>query len=229
MEFRFYIYRHIRKDINEPFYIGIGTKPKKYTTHAEEYKRAFKSCDRKQIWKNIVSKTDFKVDIISESNDYEEIKAMEKYFISLYGRKNNRTGILSNLTDGGEGTHGRIWKPTKEHIEKVIESNKRRKLTPEHLMALNNGRRNKPTSEESRKRYSLSKIGIKPTEESKLKNSIAHRNGNHPKAKKVICTESGIIFDCVKDAAKHFGRNYNRLSRNIRERPHTTTLIYYYG
>lgn len=226
MEFRFYIYRHIRLDINEPFYIGIGTKPKKFNTYTEEYRRAFKSCDRKQIWKNIVSKTEFKVDIIYESNNYEEIQNMEKYFISLYGRKNNGTGILSNLTDGGEGSHGRIWKPTKEHIEKVIESNKRRKLTPEHLMALNNGRRNKPTSDESRQRYREASLGRKHSDYSKNKNRECRIGGKNWNAKRVKDTITQKEFDCLKDAAKFYGKSYNRLSRDMYENPHRNNLIY---
>jgi len=35
---------------------------------------------------------------------WEQACEKEKEFISLYGRKNTKTGVLCNMTDGGEGT-----------------------------------------------------------------------------------------------------------------------------
>ena len=37
------------------------------------------------------------------------IKDKEKEFIALYGRKNNNTGILANMTEGGDGTLGAVY------------------------------------------------------------------------------------------------------------------------
>ena len=39
---------------------------------------------------------------------WDEACTKEIEFIKLYGRKDNNTGILVNLTDGGEGTLGVI-------------------------------------------------------------------------------------------------------------------------
>lgn len=36
---------------------------------------------------------------------------MEECLVSMFGRKNNGTGILLNLTDGGEGVSGRVVSP----------------------------------------------------------------------------------------------------------------------
>lgn len=97
-----FVYRHIRIDKNEPFYIGIGTNNKKN----KKYKRSEIYKNRNIIWKQIVAKTRYKIEIIYESNDYNEIIKKEIEFISLYGRINNKTGILANMTDGGEGNLG---------------------------------------------------------------------------------------------------------------------------
>lgn len=43
-----YVYRHIRLDKNEPFYIGIGSN--------ETYKRANTIKDRNKIWYDIAAK-----------------------------------------------------------------------------------------------------------------------------------------------------------------------------
>jgi hypothetical protein len=103
-----YLYRHIRLDKNEPFYIGIGTKPKAFLYYSTEYNRAYNKSRRNNIWKKITNKTSYEVEILLESDDYDFIKQKEIEFIALYGRINNKTGILTNLTDGGEGTKGLV-------------------------------------------------------------------------------------------------------------------------
>jgi hypothetical protein len=106
-----YLYRHIRLDKSEPFYIGIGTKTNvKFKTFTSEYRRAF-SKQRKdsKIWNLITSKTNYEVEILFESDDYDFIKKKEIEFISLYGRINTNTGTLSNMTDGGDGSLGKVY------------------------------------------------------------------------------------------------------------------------
>jgi len=102
MDYKYYCYRHIRLDTNQPFYIGIGTKDAKYSTFKSEYRRAFQKTNRNPIWKNIVAKAGYKVEIIFESNLKEEIKNKEIEFIFLYKRK-EENGKLCNFTDGGDG------------------------------------------------------------------------------------------------------------------------------
>jgi len=48
-----YVYRHIRLDKNEPFYIGIGK--------IDNYKRAYLKSIRNVIWKQIVNKTNYDI------------------------------------------------------------------------------------------------------------------------------------------------------------------------
>jgi len=91
-----YVYRHIRTDKNEPFYIGIGTD--------KRYYRAYSSRKRNPIWNNIVNNSSYEVEIFMDDLTWEEACEKEKELISLYGRKNTNTGILANMTDGGEGT-----------------------------------------------------------------------------------------------------------------------------
>lgn len=93
-----YLYRHIRLDKNEPFYIGIGNDNK--------YDRANAIYGRNKIWKHITSKTKYDVEIILDNMSWEEACNKEKEFIKLYGRIDLKIGILSNMTDGGNGTVG---------------------------------------------------------------------------------------------------------------------------
>jgi hypothetical protein len=103
---KYFLYRHIRLDKNEPFYIGVGTK-KSYIKNWEApsaYSRATEKGGRNKIWRNIVKKTKYEVEVLLESDNEDFIFEKEIEFIKLYGRINLKTGILANLTDGGRGT-----------------------------------------------------------------------------------------------------------------------------
>jgi hypothetical protein len=104
---QYYLYRHVRNDINEPFYIGIGTCQFKYKKLDKRFDRAYRkaSRDRSTFWHNIVNKTSYSVEIIFLSSNIEIIKNKETEFIKLYGRKDLRTGSLVNLTFGNEGNY----------------------------------------------------------------------------------------------------------------------------
>lgn len=116
---KYYLYRHIRLDTGEPFYIGIGTK-RDCKNFKPTYERAFETKQRGSFWKNIVNKTDYEVEILLESDDYKFIKQKEIEFIALYKRKDCCDGILVNLTDGGEGVLGNIQ--TEETKQKMIKT-----------------------------------------------------------------------------------------------------------
>jgi hypothetical protein len=102
-----FLYRHIRLDKNEVFYIGIGTKKPWFTNQETEYRRAYEKFNRTNYWKNITDKTNYRVEILMESDNYNFIKNKEFEFIKIYGRKDLQLGTLTNLTNGGEGNIGR--------------------------------------------------------------------------------------------------------------------------
>src|SRR5690554_3467304 len=104
-EMSHFLYRHIRKDTGEVFYVGIGTKRKKKSYKAIR-NRAFDKRNRNELWHRIVNKGGYEVEILLESDDYEFIKDKEIEFIELYGRRINGTGCLANFTDGGDGMLG---------------------------------------------------------------------------------------------------------------------------
>lgn len=98
-----YLYIHVRLDNDKVFYIGVGTK----YTYDRDYSRAkAKNKQRNNIWRKIVKKTDYKVIIINESEDYDKIKKLEIKLISKYGQIIKNSGSLCNLTDGGDGKLG---------------------------------------------------------------------------------------------------------------------------
>lgn len=99
------LYRHIRTDKQEVFYIGIG----------ENESRAYNKKNRTRVWKNTANKG-YETEILFEDLTWEQAAEKEKEFIALYGRKDLGLGTLVNLTDGGEGTIG--YRHTEEAKEK---------------------------------------------------------------------------------------------------------------
>lgn len=162
---KYYIYRHIRIDRNEPFYIGIGSKQNRsHSNLKSEYRRAFeKNRKESSIWNNIVSKTEYKVEILLESDSYEFIKEKEIEFIKLYGRINRNTGCLANMTDGGDGFIGYI--PSKEKIEKHKLFMTGRKQSEEEKQKRNKSRKGYVHSEETKIKMSNSHKGKKTSKE----------------------------------------------------------------
>ena len=111
-----YVYRHIRLDKNEPFYIGIGSDNK--------FKRAY-SLKRNKFWHSIVNKTEYEIEILMDELSWEDANQKEKEFISLYGRKDLGTGTLVNLTDGGNGNIGAVRdKKFRQKVSKKMKGKK---------------------------------------------------------------------------------------------------------
>jgi len=128
---KYYLYRHIRLDKNEPFYIGIGKIYKKYLSehygNGQRYKRAWDFAQRSDLRKKVFSKCNknIRVEILFESSDRNFIKQKEIEFVSLYGRINLKTGILTNLTPGGDCGLESLFSEERRERLRQIGKNKR--------------------------------------------------------------------------------------------------------
>ena len=150
-----YVYRHIRLDKNEPFYIGIGSK-KNYARAYEIYANK-----RNNIWSIIYNKTSIEVEILADNLSKEQASAKEQEFINLYGRINLKTGCLSNMTDGGDG----IWNC--KHSDETKDKIRKTKIGSLNPMY------GKKRSESTLKKFIASVVGRKSTDETKNKQSLS--------------------------------------------------------
>lgn len=223
-----YVYRHIRLDENEPFYIGIG--------HDDFYKRANCKRQRNPHWSNIVKNSQYIIEILIDNISWGEACVKEIEFIKLHGRIDLKTGSLVNLTDGGEGTIGH--KHTQKTVnlfsrqrknknqtekqyfancnrtqsiksrEKISKSSKgHTRHTKEQIDAIIKHNKTKIISQKTRDRWSKKRKGIKQTKEhiennkqAKIENFIT---------KKVMCLTNNTIYNSSKDAANKlsFGKH----------------------
>jgi len=205
-----YVYRHIRLDNGYPFYIGISN------SCDGKYKRANARAKRNNLWGKIVAKTNYEVEILFEHDDYEFIKEKEKEFISLYGRINTKTGILSNLTDGGEGTIG--WIPTKEQRDNQsnrMKGDKHPQFGIKH-------------SEERNLNNSLGQLNLNKTNKALSDMNKKNKGALNPASKKVVNTITKEIFNSVKEASLSVGYSSPYLSEMLSGKyKNKTNLIYY--
>jgi hypothetical protein len=122
----YYVYAYLRKD-RTPYYIGKGTK------------RRLLSKDHK-----VKVPESNRIIILKTNLTEDEAFSLERKLIAEYGRKDLGTGILRNMTDGGEGVssntmlgntnaRGNKGKPkSAEHKQKISEANKGKKKSTEH-------------------------------------------------------------------------------------------------
>jgi hypothetical protein len=203
-----YVYRHIRLDKNQPFYIGIGSDM--------TYNRAYSQKNRNKYWKNIVSKTEYEVEILLSDLTWEEACTKEIEFIKLYGRKDLNNGILCNYTNGGEGVLGLLV--SDETRNKLKKANTGKKQSSEQiakraekLKGKGNFWFGKKFSEEYRKKLSEAKKG-------KKRNVEVMNNLHACLRKKILDLETNKIYNSINDLAKEYNVHSSTASRWVKSK-----------
>lgn len=196
------LYRHIRLDKNEPFYIGIGNN----------IKRAYEKSRRSKIWKNIINKSEYRVDILFNDLTWTEACEKEKEFIKLYGRKDLGTGTLVNLTDGGDGSKGhKLTKEQKEIIGKIQEKK------PKALFCESSKYKNKPWRVSFTRAGKRIHLGWYETEKEANKSILDYEiNGTIPEKTFGYCNRKKINpYFINRNLKKPYRVFFNRLGKRI--------------
>lgn len=144
------------------------------------------------------------------------------------------------MTDGGEGTLGyKHTEKTKETLSNTRKGenhhNYGKKLSEETKERIGNSNRGKKYSEEYKLFISKSRKGSIPwnkkvsmTDKQK-ENLGTHQKtrATHSKSKLILDLQTGIFYDCIKDAAEAYGYVYRtlcqRLDGTVRNK---TNLVY---
>ena len=172
----YYTYAYLRED-GTPYYIGKGQGKRIYSKSRIVHPPKDKS----------------RIIYLKQNLTEEEAFRHEIYMISVLGRKDLGTGILHNMTDGGEGTSGAI-----------ISDETRRKI----------GEVSKNPSEETRRKMSEAHKGKICSEKTKRKQSEANKNPSEEIRRKLSevrkgrkwwndgCGNCKIMIECPGDGWK---------------------------
>jgi len=143
---KYYTYAYLRED-RTPYYIGKGEGNRAYNKGKGEVRPP---------------KDKSRIIFLKQNLTEEGAFGHEKYMIAIFGRKDLKTGILRNKTDGGDGCSGLIH--SEETRKKISEIHKGKKLSEEHKKRVGDslrGKKGKPLSDEAKKKLSLSLKGRK--------------------------------------------------------------------
>jgi hypothetical protein len=138
----YYVYEYLRTD-NTPYYIGKGRKNRAFTKQGHTV--PLPSKDR--------------IRFVAENLSAEDAKNLEIDLISKYGRKDNGTGILRNMTDGGEGSPGRIV--TEEQKRKIKLARAKQITTEETREKMRQAHTGRVHSAETKQKMTDSALGKK--------------------------------------------------------------------
>jgi hypothetical protein len=100
-DLKIYVVYFHKDDSGKVYYVGVGTTKRPYTKDGRSgfwHRHTKKHCASGKP----------QIQIVYENQDWLSACEHEKFWISAYGRRNNGTGVLVNLTDGGEGVTGMI-------------------------------------------------------------------------------------------------------------------------
>ena len=159
----YYTYAYLRED-KTPYYIGKGKGNRIYSTN-----RSIKPPKDKS-----------RIIYLKQNLTEEEAFRHEIYMIDVFGRKDLGTGILHNMTNGGEGSSG--WVPSEESRRKMSQSSKGKTHSKETRRKMGEAKKGntymlgKTLSEETRRKIGEASKGRDPSEETRRKISESKKN-----------------------------------------------------
>lgn len=202
---KYYVYEWYIIETNEVFYVGKGTgnRYKSLKSRNKFFIDMYKShnCNVRKIYENLTEEESFE----------KEIETIKFY-------REHTNYRLTNQTDGGEGTSG--WQPSDEFRKKQSDIHKKQWENEDFrnkILAIRQDENGVYKSQEFRDKISKLVQGSnnpnyknywseekKEFLRQKQKSNPLYQNQSNPNAKKIICIETGEVFDCIKFAKEKY-------------------------
>jgi hypothetical protein len=189
---KYYVYIYLHPD-GTPYYVGKGCDDRwcKKAGHPDNIPPL------SRVW--------FPVKDVSEDWAF----FMEMEYIDKYGRLDDGTGILENRTDGGDDpprSTSESRKKSGASLSKFYHNNPEFLIEMGKKVSETKKKAAHITSEQTRKRHA---DGNFYSEEGKRKLLARLKSHNEDRSKKVMDTETGIVYSSIREAARetHTSRN----------------------
>lgn len=194
----YYTYAYLRED-GTPYYIGKGKNNRIFNRDKKDIKPPREKSRVIILKKNLTEEEAFKHEI---------------YMISVFGRKDLGTGILRNMTNGGEGSSGRIL--SEETKLKISNSKKGIPLPEKVRKKMIELKRN--VSQETREKLSVASKGRKHSEETIKKFKQSRGGKNHPNYGKVLTEEIKTKISNSKKGKSLSEETKKKISDSLRKK-----------
>lgn len=201
----YYVYIWYIVDTNEVFYVGKGKgrRYKQISGRNKFFTDMYEShnCEAKKVYENL-----------TEQEAFQKEREVVRWY------KENTSYRLTNQTDGGEGSSG--WIPPKDFRDKQSQIHKAQwqdEKFRERMLMIRTDANGPYKSQEFREKIAElvqgennPNYGNYWTEEMKQHLSEVRKtnglsaNENNPRATRIICIETGEVFNCIKFAMQKY-------------------------
>lgn len=165
--------------------------------------------------------------------DKYEMKNIEQFLLQYFKPKFNNSFNVFTPTLGVAMSEETKKKISLKHRGRKLSDEHKRKIGlggkghPGHNIGGVAHNRGVPHTSESKKKMSEVRTGKKASDETKAKMSVRSSGGRNGRARITLNLQTGIFYDCGRDAAFSIGMNYGTFKPKLNGRtPNTTPFVY---